>query len=91
VRISGGGCDADCVQAHVEYIDRHGKFDPIMEKPPPHERGASSSSMIGAWRWTFRRPAFGPNQVQAPAARVTRINPKVKFGHSEDVGEFAQP
>jgi len=58
--------------------------------PPPHERGASSS-MIGAWRWTFRRSAFGPNQVQDPAGRVTRINPKVKFGHSDDVGEFAQP
>ena len=90
VRISGGGRDADCVQAHLEYIDWHGKFDPIMD-PPPHERGASSSSMIGAWRWTFRRSAFGPNQVQAPAGRVTRINPKVKFGHSDDVGEFAQP
>jgi hypothetical protein len=77
VRISGGGRDADCVQAHLEYIDRHGKFDPIMD-PPPHERGASSSSMIGAWRRTFRRPAFGPNQVQAP-------------DHSEDVGEFAPP
>jgi hypothetical protein len=76
-------------QVHLEYSDRHGKFDPIMD-PPPHERGASSS-MIGAWRWTFRRSAFGPNQVQDPAGRVTRINPKVKFGHSDDVGEFAQP
>jgi hypothetical protein len=62
VRISGGGRDADGVEAHLEYIDRHGKLDPIMEKPSA-----------------------------APAGRVTRINPKVKFGHSEDVGEFAQP
>ena len=33
VRISGGGRDADYVQAPLEYIDRYGKFDPIMEKP----------------------------------------------------------
>ena len=63
------------------------KFDPIMD-PPPHERGASSS-MIGAWRGR----SGGPHsvQVQAPAGRITRINPKVKFGHSDDVGEFAPP
>jgi len=27
VKISGGGRDADGVQAHFEYIDRHGKLD----------------------------------------------------------------
>lgn len=27
VTISGGGRDADGVQAHLEYIDRHGRFD----------------------------------------------------------------
>ena len=26
VKISGGGRDADGVQAHLEYIDRHGKL-----------------------------------------------------------------
>jgi hypothetical protein len=31
VKISGCGRDADGVQAHLEYIDRRGKFDPIME------------------------------------------------------------
>jgi len=46
VEISGGGRHVDGVQAHLEYIDRHGKLDPIMEKPAT----ASSSSMIGAWR-----------------------------------------
>jgi hypothetical protein len=90
VRISGGGRDADCVQAHLEYIDRHGKFDPIMEKP---SAARARGVVVNDWGLALDVQAvrIRSESGSSPCWRVTRINPKVKFGHSDDVGEFAQP
>lgn len=91
VRIYGGGRDADCVQAHLEYIDRHGKFDPIMEKlSAARARGVV---VVNDWGLALDVQAarIRSESGSSPYWASHSNQSKVKFGHSEDVGEFAPP
>jgi hypothetical protein len=88
VRISGGGRDADCVQAHLAYIDREVRSD-----HGPSAARARGVVVVNDWGLALDVQAarIRSESGSSPCWRVTRINPKVKFGHSDNVGEFAQP
>src|ERR1700736_1306661 len=49
VKISGGGRDADGVQAHFEYIDRHGKLDIETDHGEVLHGKTASTELINDW------------------------------------------
>ena len=59
VKISGGGRDADGVQAHLEYIDRHGKLALEGGYGEPPQQKDAATKVVNDW---------GINYGQLPAA-----------------------
>src|SRR5271163_2611034 len=49
VKISGGGRDADGVQAHFEYIDRHGKLDVETDQGEVFQGKSAATELINEW------------------------------------------
>jgi hypothetical protein len=90
VKISGCSRDADGVQAHLETSTGAESSTRSWRPSVARARGG----VVNDWGLAL--------DVQAASIRSesgfkpllgdsTRINPQIKFGHSEDVGEFARP
>lgn len=49
VKITGGGRDVDGVQAHFEYLDRHGKLELEDDRGERHQGDAAGTELIHDW------------------------------------------
>jgi hypothetical protein len=75
VKISGGGRDADGVQAHLEYIDRHGKLELETDYGETLQGKTAATALVNEWGLDYghfpggqhSRNAVGPDgQRRAP-------------------------
>lgn len=61
VRISGGGRDADGVQAHMEYIDRHGKLEVETDHGEVVQGKEWATEAINDWALDYGRAPDAPH------------------------------
>ena len=61
VKISGGGRDADGVQAHLEYIDRHGKLELETDYGETLQGKKAATALVNEW---------GLDYGHVPGARI---------------------
>jgi hypothetical protein len=61
VKISGGGRDADGVQAHLEYIDRHGKLELETDYGETLQGKKAATALVNEW---------GSTTATSPVSRV---------------------
>ena len=63
MKISGGGRDADGVQAHFEYIDRHGKVDIETDQGEVLRGKTAATELINDWALDYGAvPGAPPGQ-----------------------------
>jgi hypothetical protein len=55
VKISGGGRDPDGVEAHLEYIDRHGKLDPETDFGETLHGKTAATTLVHEWALNYGR------------------------------------
>lgn len=83
VKITGGGRDADGVQAHAEYIDRHGKLPIETDHGETLEGKAAAAQLINDWGLGYgdaagraharRRAESGNRSSSTPARQAFNI------------------
>ena len=61
VRITGGGRDADGVQAHMEYIDRHGKLEVETDHGEVLQGKTAGTETINDWAVDYGRAPDAPH------------------------------
>jgi len=76
VKITGGGRDADGVQAHMEYIDRHGKLDLETDHGEALHGKEAATQLVNDWGIGYGVAAGGPHSRR----KVTGDGPEKRQG-----------
>jgi hypothetical protein len=79
VKISGGGRDADGVQAHFEYIDRHGKLDIETDHGEVLHGKAAATEIINDWALDYGAVPGAPHSRSKVGADGKRRQPRQAF------------
>jgi hypothetical protein len=79
VKISGGGRDADGVQAHFEYIDRHGKLDIETDHGDVLHGKAAATEIINDWALDYGAVPGAPHSRGKVGADGKRRTPRQAF------------
>ena len=79
VKISGGGRDADGVQAHFEYIDRHGKLDIETDHGEVLNGKAAATEIINDWALDYGAVPGAPHSRGKVGADGKRRTPRQAF------------
>jgi len=79
VKISGGGRDADGVQAHFEYIDRHGKLDIETDHGEVLRGKTAATEIINDWALDYGAVPGAPHSRSKVAPDGKRRQPRQAF------------
>jgi hypothetical protein len=79
VKISGGGRDADGVQAHFEYIDRHGKLDIETDHGEVLHGKTAATEVINDWALDYGAVPGAPHSRGKVGADGKRRTPRQAF------------
>ena len=79
VKISGGGRDADGVQAHLEYIDRHGTLDLETDQGDVLKGKVAATEIINDWGLDYGQVPGAPHSRSKVDADGTRRQPRQAF------------
>jgi hypothetical protein len=79
VKISGGGRDADGVQAHFEYIDRHGKLDIETDHGEVLHGKTAATEIINDWALNYGAVPGAPHSRGKVGADGKRRQPRQAF------------
>jgi hypothetical protein len=79
VKISGGGRDADGVQAHFEYIDRHGKLDIETDHGDVLHGKAAATELINDWALDYGAVPGAPHSRSKIGPDGKRREPRQAF------------
>jgi hypothetical protein len=79
VKISGGGRDADGVQAHFEYIDRHGKLDIETDHDEVLHGKIAATELINDWALDYGAVPGAPHSRSKVGADAKRRRPRQAF------------
>ena len=79
VKISGGGRDADGVQAHFEYIDRHGKLDIETDHGEVLRGKTAATELINDWALDYGAIPGAPHSRGKVGADGKRREPRQAF------------
>jgi hypothetical protein len=79
VKISGGGRDADGVQAHFEYIDRHGKLNIETDQGEVLRGKTAATELINDWALDYGAVPGAPHSRSKVGADGTRRQPRQAF------------
>ena len=79
VKISGGGRDADGVQAHFEYIDRHGKLDIENDHGEVLHGKTAATELINDWALDYGAVPGAPHSRNKVGADGKRRQPRQAF------------
>lgn len=64
VKITGGGRDVDGVQAHFEYLDRHGKLEMEDDHGEIHQGKNAGTALVNEWGIGYGKLPDGPHSRQ---------------------------
>ena len=76
VKISGGGRDADGVQAHLEYIDRHGKLELETDYGKTLQGKTAATALVNEWGLDYGHVPGGPHSRSAVGPDGRRRAPR---------------
>jgi hypothetical protein len=79
VKISGGGRDADGVQAHFEYIDRHGKLDIETDHGDVLPGKTAATELINDWALDYGAVPGAPHSRSKVNSDGKRRQPRQAF------------
>ncbi len=79
VKISGGGRDADGVQAHFEYIDRHGKLDIETDQGEVLHGKTAATELINDWALDYGAVPGAPHSSSMVGPDGKRRQPRQAF------------
>jgi hypothetical protein len=79
VKISGGGRDADGVQAHFEYIDRHGKLDIETDHGEVLHGKTAATELINDWALDYGTVPGSPHSRTRVGPDGKRRQPRQAF------------
>ena len=79
VKISGGGRDADGVQAHLEYIDRHGKLELETDYGETLRGKTAATALVNEWGLDYGHVPGGPHSRSAVGPDGQRRAPRQAF------------
>ncbi len=79
VKISGGGRDADGVQAHFEYIDRHGKLDIETDQGETLRGKSAGATLANDWGLGYGEVPGAPHSRMKANAQGERRAPRQAF------------
>jgi hypothetical protein len=79
VKISGGGRDADGVQAHFEYIDRHGKLDIETDHGEVLHGKTAATELINDWALDYGAVPGAPHSRSKVGPDGQRRQPRQAF------------
>jgi hypothetical protein len=79
VKISGGGRDADGVQAHFEYIDRHGKLDIETDHGEVLHGKTAATELINDWALDYGAVPGAPHSRDKVGPDGKRRQPRQAF------------
>src|ERR1700733_1776611 len=79
VKISGGGRDADGVQAHFEYIDRHGELDIETDQGEVLRGKTAATELINDWAIDYGAVPGAPHSRGEVGTDGTRRQPRQAF------------
>ncbi len=79
VKISGGGRDADGVQAHFEYIDRHGKLDIETDHGDVLHGKTAATELINDWALDYGAVPGAPHSRSKVGPDGKRREPRQAF------------
>jgi hypothetical protein len=79
VKISGGGRDADGVQAHMEYIDRHGKLELETDHGETLQGKQAATAIINDWALDYGRVPGSPHSRNKVGPDGERRQPRQAF------------
>jgi len=79
VKISGGGRDADGVQAHLEYIDRHGKLELETDYGETLQGKTAATALVNEWGLDYGHVPGGPHSRSAVGPDGQRRAPRLTF------------
>jgi hypothetical protein len=79
VKISGGGRDADGVQAHFEYIDRHGKLDIETDHGEVLHGKTAATELINGWALDYGAVPGAPHSRGKVGPDSKRRQPRQAF------------
>jgi hypothetical protein len=79
VKISGGGRDADGVQAHFEYIDRHGNLDIETDHGEVLQGKAAATQIINDWALDYGAVPGAPHSRGRVGMDGKRRQPRQAF------------
>jgi diadenosine tetraphosphate (Ap4A) HIT family hydrolase len=79
VKISGGGRDADGVQAHFEYIDRHGKLDIETDHGEVLRGKTAATELINDWALDYGAVPGAPHSRNKVGPNGNRRQPRQAF------------
>jgi Relaxase/Mobilisation nuclease domain len=79
VKISGGGRDADGVQAHFEYIDRHGQLDIETDHGEVLHGKTAATELINDWALDYGAVPGAPHSRSKVGADGKRQEPRQAF------------
>jgi hypothetical protein len=79
VKISGGGRDADGVQAHFEYIDRHGKLDIETDHGEVLQGKTAATELINDWALDYGSVPGAPHSRSKVGPDGKRREPRQAF------------
>jgi hypothetical protein len=79
VKISGGGRDADGVQAHFEYIDRHGKLDIETDHGEVLGGKTAATELINDWALDYGAVPGAPHSRSKVGGDGKRRQPRQAF------------
>jgi hypothetical protein len=79
VKISGGGRDADGVQAHFEYVDRHGKLDIETDHGEVLHGKTAAAELINDWSLDYGAVPGAPHSRRKVGPDGKRQEPRQAF------------
>jgi hypothetical protein len=79
VKISGGGRDADGVQAHFEYIDRHGNLDIETDHGEVLQGKTAATELINDWSLDYGAVPGAPHSRSKVGPDGKRRQPRQAF------------
>jgi hypothetical protein len=79
VKVSGGGRDADGVQAHFEYIDRHGKLDLETDQGEVLHGKTAATQIINDWALDYGAVPGAPHSRSKVGPDGQRRQPRQAF------------
>lgn len=80
VKITGGGRDADGVQAHFEYLDRHGKLEMEDNHGEKHQGKAAGTVLVNDWGLGYGNlPGSPHSRDKVSKASEVRRTPRQAF------------